>query len=86
MPSLFVPEETWAPGSWRENHPLTVDAQIDHGMNVAGYGTWGFSPSNTPDSGYGGYGVDAIGMDPNGNPSNVDRHPRGPRLRRLSRA
>ena len=42
-------------------------------MNVAGYGTWGFSPSNTPDSGYGGYGVDAIGMDPNGNPSNVDR-------------
>src|SRR6478672_4210692 len=73
MPSLFVPEETWAPGSWRQNHPLTVDAQIDHGMNVAGYGTWGFSPSNTPDSGYGGYGVDAIGMDPNGNPSNVDR-------------
>ena len=73
MPSLFVPEETWAPGSWRQNHPLTVDAQIDHGMNVAGYGTWGFSPSNTPDSGYGAYGVDAIGMDPNGNPSNVDR-------------
>jgi hypothetical protein len=73
MPSLFVPEETWAPGSWRENHPLTVDAQIDHGMNVAGYGSWGFSPSNTPDSGYSGYGVDAIGMDPNGNPSNVDR-------------
>jgi hypothetical protein len=73
MPSLFVPEETWAPGSWRENHPLTVDAQIDHGMNVAGYGTWGFSPSNTPDSGYSGYGVDAIGMDPNGNPSNVDK-------------
>jgi hypothetical protein len=73
MPSLFVPEETWAPGSWRQNHPLTVDAQIDHGMNVAGYGTWGFSPSNTPDSGYSAYGVDAIGMDPNGNPSNVDR-------------
>jgi hypothetical protein len=73
MPSLFVPEETWAPGSWRQNHPLTVDAQIDHGMNVAGYDSWGFSPSNTPDSGYGAYGVDAIGMDPNGNPSNVDR-------------
>jgi hypothetical protein len=73
MPSLFVPEETWAPGSWRENHPLTVDAQIDHGMNVAGYGTWGFSPSNTPEGNYGGYGVDAIGMDPNGNPSNEDK-------------
>ena len=35
MPSLFVPEETWGAGSWRQNHPLTVDAQIDHGMNVA---------------------------------------------------
>jgi hypothetical protein len=73
MPSLFVPEDTWAPGSWRENHPLTVDAQIDHGMNVAGYGIWGFSPSNTPEGSYGGYGVDAIGMDPNGNPSNEDK-------------
>jgi Putative glucoamylase/RTX calcium-binding nonapeptide repeat (4 copies)/Protein of unknown function (DUF3131) len=72
MPSLFVPEEQWAPGSWRSNHPLTVDAQIDHGLNVAGYGAWGFSPSNTPEGGYNAYGVDAIGMDPNGNPSNED--------------
>ena len=24
MPTLFVPEEGWAPGSWRVNHPLTV--------------------------------------------------------------
>ena len=54
------------------NHPLTVDAQIDHGLNVAGYGAWGFSPSNTPEGGYGAYGVDAAGMDPNGNPSNED--------------
>jgi hypothetical protein len=73
MPALFVPEERWAPGSWRQNHPLTVDAQIDHGLNVANYGTWGFSPSNTPEGGYAAYGVDAIGMDPNGNPSNEDR-------------
>jgi hypothetical protein len=72
MPALFVPEERWAPGSWRQNHPLTVDAQIDHGLNVARYGTWGFSPSNTPEGGYGAYGVDAIGMDPNGMPSNED--------------
>src|SRR5512133_2367365 len=62
MPSLFVPEERWAPGSWRQNHPLTVDAQIDHGLNVAGYGYWGFSPSNTPEGGYDAYGVDAIGL------------------------
>jgi Putative glucoamylase/RTX calcium-binding nonapeptide repeat (4 copies) len=73
MPALFVPEEDWGPGSWRANHPLTVDAQIDHGLNVAGYGTWGFSPSNNPAGGYSVYGVDAIGMDPNGNPSNNDR-------------
>jgi hypothetical protein len=73
MPALFVPEETWAPGSWRENHPLTVDAQIDHGLRAAGYGAWGFSPSNIPEGGYAAYGVDAIGMDPGGNPSNEDR-------------
>jgi hypothetical protein len=72
MPSLFVPEERWAPGSWRMNHPYTADAQIDHGLNVARYGTWGFSPSNTPEGGYGAYGVDAAGMDPNGMPSNED--------------
>jgi Putative glucoamylase/Protein of unknown function (DUF3131)/RTX calcium-binding nonapeptide repeat (4 copies) len=73
MPALFVPEERWGPGSWRQNHPLTVDAQIDHGLNVAGYGLWGFSPSNVPEGGYSAYGVDAIGMDPDGNPSNEDR-------------
>jgi Ca2+-binding RTX toxin-like protein len=39
----------------------------------AGYGYWGFSPSNTPEGGYSAYGIDAIGMDPNGNPSNEDR-------------
>ncbi len=35
MPALFgreVPEETWAPQSWGANHPLTVQAQIHHGM------------------------------------------------------
>jgi hypothetical protein len=69
MPSLFVPEERWAPGSWGANHPLTVAAQIHHGMEEAGYGVWGFSPSNTPEGGYGAYGVDGAGMDPAGMPS-----------------
>src|SRR3954454_2210667 len=73
MPSLFVPEEKWAPRSWGVNHPLTVRAQIFHGMQEAKYGYWGFSPSNTPEGDYGAYGVDGIGMDPNGNPSNEDR-------------
>src|SRR5215210_7609737 len=72
MPDLFVPEERWGAGSWRMNHPFTVDAQIDHGLNVAQYGMWGFSPSNIPEGGYAGYGVDAAGMDPNGMPSNED--------------
>ena len=73
MPALFVPEERWGPGSWGPNHPLTVAAQIHHGLVQAGYGYWGFSPSNTPEGGYDAYGVDAIGMDPNGYPSNEDR-------------
>ena len=69
MPTLFVPEEEWGPASWRMNHPLTVDAQIHHGLEVAGYGTWGFSFSNNPAGGYSGYGVDAAGMNPDGDGS-----------------
>jgi len=72
MPALFVPEESWAPRSWGANHPLTVDAQIFHGMTEAGYGYWGFSPANKPEGDYGAWGVDGAGMDPNGMPSNED--------------
>ena len=52
MPALFVPEEKWGPRSWAVNHPLTVAAQIHHGLVEAGYGYWGFSPSNNPEGGY----------------------------------
>jgi hypothetical protein len=72
MPSLFVPEDVWGPGSWRANHPLTVDAQIHHGLVQAGYGYWGFSPANIPEGGYSAWGVDAVGMNPTGYPSNED--------------
>ena len=72
MPALFVPEERWGPGSWRMNHPLTVRVQRHHGLEVAGYGYWGFSPANIPEGGYSEYGVDAIGMNPTGYPSNRD--------------
>jgi hypothetical protein len=72
MPSLFVPEDVWGPGSWRPNHPLTVEAQIHHGLVQAGYGYWGFSPANVPEGGYSTYGVDAVGMNPDGYPSNED--------------
>jgi hypothetical protein len=73
MPALFVPEEEWALRSWAINHPLTITAQIHHGLVDAEYGYWGFSPANDPDSGYSTYGVDAIGMDPGGYPSNDDK-------------
>ncbi|HEY5277349.1 MAG TPA: glucoamylase family protein, partial [Coriobacteriia bacterium] len=72
MPALFVPEEQWGPKSWAVNHPLTVAAQIHHGLVDAGYGYWGFSPSNIPEGGYHEYGVDALGMNPEGYPSNED--------------
>ncbi len=72
MPALFVPEDRWGPGSWGANHPLTVRAQMVHGLHEAGYGYWGFSPANVPEGGYRTYGVDAVGMDPNGYPSNND--------------
>jgi hypothetical protein len=73
MVDLFVPETDWAPHSWGLNHPLTVRAQILHGLEDAGYGYWGFSPANVPEGGYAVYGVDAVGLDPGGNPSNQDR-------------
>jgi hypothetical protein len=73
MPALFVPEERWGPGSWGANHPLTVRAQLEHGLREAEYGCWGFSPASVPEGGYAVYGVHAVGMDPNGYPSNKDR-------------
>jgi hypothetical protein len=61
MVPLFVPEETWAPRSWGRNHRLYVQAQIEHGLEEAGYGFWGFSPAATPEGGYNVYGVKALG-------------------------
>src|SRR6266498_758212 len=73
MPALFVPEDEWGQQSWAINHPLTVAAQIHHGLVDAEYGYWGFSPSNIPEGGYDAFGVDAIGMNPEGYPSNEDK-------------
>jgi hypothetical protein len=72
MPALFVPEETWGPNSWAINHPLTVAAQINHGLDEADYGYWGFSPANIPEGGYATYGVEALGLNPDGYVSNED--------------
>jgi hypothetical protein len=73
MPALFVPEEKWGPRSWAVNHPLTIGAHIHHGLVAAEYGYWGFSPANIPEGGYSEYGVDAIGMRPDGYASNNDK-------------
>jgi hypothetical protein len=70
MVTLFVPEERWAPRSWGVNHPLYVQAQIEHGLKEARYGYWGFSPASNPEGGYRTYGVEAIASDPVGYSSN----------------
>jgi hypothetical protein len=73
MVPLLVPEETWAPRSWGVNHPLYVRAQIEHGLDEAQYGFWGFSPSDDPAGGYREYGVDPIGLNPDGYTSDEER-------------
>jgi hypothetical protein len=77
MVPLFVPETRWAPRSWGVNHPLYVRAQIEHGMDEARYGFWGFSPACRPGGGYRTYGVDALGVDPKGYTSNDGDVPAG---------
>jgi hypothetical protein len=72
MVPLLVPEEQWGPRSWGVNHPLYVRAQIEHGLQEAHYGYWGFSPADNPSGGYREYGVDAIGMNADGYASNND--------------
>ncbi len=66
MPAMFVPEERWAPRSWGINHPLYVRAHREHGLDDAKYGFWGFSPASEPGGTYREYGVDAIGLNPDG--------------------
>lgn len=74
MVPLVVPEEDWGPASWAVTHPLYVESQIEFGLDEAQYGYWGFSPASNPAGGYREYGVDAIGMEPNGYAADVDRY------------
>jgi hypothetical protein len=73
MPDLFVPEAAWGKRSWGVNHRLTVKAQIEHGMDEAGYGYWGFSPASDPFGTYREYGVEELGMSPDGYASDEPR-------------
>ncbi|MFK5647201.1 glucoamylase family protein [Ornithinimicrobium sp. LYQ121] len=70
MPNVFVPEEDWAPRSWGTNHPRHVAVQRLHGMDEYGY--WGFSPASDPYANYAEWGVDALGMKPDGYFSDVE--------------
>lgn len=73
MPDVFVHETKWGKRSWAVNHALHVRAQREHGLDEAGYGYWGFSPSSDPFASYREYGVDALGMNPDGYFSDVER-------------
>ncbi len=73
MPALLVPEAKWGAQSWGVNHPLYVQSQIEHGLDEAGYGYWGFSPAQNPEEGYREWGVDPLGMDPGGYTSDQER-------------
>ena len=54
-------------------------------MDEAGYGYWGFSPSNNPAGGYREYGVDLLGLDGAGLHHRPGAHHLGPALRGLPR-
>lgn len=70
MPNVFVPEEDWAPRSWGRNHPNHVAVQRLHGLEEYGY--WGFSPASHPAGGYSEWGVEALGLRPDGYFSDVE--------------
>jgi hypothetical protein len=70
MPNVFVPEEDWAPRSWGRNHPNHVAVQRLHGVEEYGY--WGFSPASHPEGGYSEWGVEALGLRPDGYFSDIE--------------
>jgi hypothetical protein len=72
MVELFVPEAEWGPTSWGTNHPRYIQAQIKHGLEETMCGYWGFSPCNNGQDKYGEYGVDCIGIRPDGYCPNDD--------------
>lgn len=75
MVPLVVPEEEWGPASWGITHPLYAETMIEYGLDEAQYGYWGFSPSSDPMvmGGYREYGIDYVGMEPNGYTSDVEK-------------
>jgi hypothetical protein len=50
-----------------------VRGQIEHGLDEAKYGYWGFSPASDPFGEYREYGVEKMGMSPDGYASDEPR-------------
>ena len=73
MPDLFVPED--AVGAAQLGRSITRSRSARRSCTASwtpATACWGFSPANVPEGGYAVYGVDAIGLNPDGNPSNED--------------
>ena len=62
MVPLFVPEASWSPGSWGNNHKLYARAQIEYGTTDAKLGYWGISASTDTKGGYHAFGVAPLGL------------------------
>ena len=71
------------PRSWGRQPPADRRAQIEHGLDDAKYGYWGFSPASEPGRRLLDYGVEAIGMNPDGYSSDEETTELRRRLRRL---
>lgn len=76
MVPLFVPEGTWSPGSWGENHRIYTEAQIEYGLKDARLGFWGISASADGRNGYHAFGVEALGLSPNAGKGPAGGHAR----------
>jgi hypothetical protein len=72
MPTIFVPEASWAPDTWGVNEARTVALQREYALDEKGYGYWGFSPSACPGEGYSVFGVPPIAWEADGYPSERD--------------
>jgi hypothetical protein len=72
MPTIFVPESTWAPDTWGVNEARTVALQREYALDEKLYGYWGFSPSACPGEGYSVFGVPPIAAESGGYPSERD--------------
>lgn len=62
MPSIFLDEEAWAPGSLGANGIAHVEVHRRFAEHVLGYPVWGMSPCMTANGHYGEFGVPPLGV------------------------